>query len=63
MGALVISRGDTIKDPSSGQELGDEIMVAEAYIVEVQDRTSKAILVPVRNQIPRVVLGDSIRFK
>jgi hypothetical protein len=68
MGALVISRGDTIKDPTTSQELGDEIVVGEAYIVEVMDKTSKAVLVPIRvrdnlGEPPKVRLGDGVRFK
>jgi hypothetical protein len=63
MACLVISSGDTISDPSSGESLAQEVYVGEAYIVEVQEKTSKAIVADNPVSKPRPFLHDRIRFK
>jgi hypothetical protein len=64
MGALIIARGDTLKDPVSGDELADEIYVGEVYVVEAGDKTSKAIIAQQAVEgTPSVKLNDAIRFK
>lgn len=65
MGILLLAHGDSLKDPETGEELGDEIYVGEAYIVEVSEKSCKAILVSTRPEDTAtfVKLGDGIRFK
>lgn len=63
MACLVIASGDTISDPGSGEALASDIYVGEAYVVEVGEKVSKAIVVDNPTAKPRPFLNDRIRFK
>lgn len=66
MGALLVASGDTLKDPAHNTSLGHEIYVGEAYIVEVGEKTCKAIVAaksPTSEEDPAVRLNDSVVFK
>jgi hypothetical protein len=52
MGALVIARGDTLKDPVTREELGDAIYVGETYVIEVGQKSSKLLAVPIVKMFP-----------
>lgn len=51
MGALIISGGDTIRDPVSNAALNNEIYVGEAYVVEVTPNMCKAVVAKPENRI------------
>lgn len=73
MGALVVARGDTLVDPVSGEELANDVYVAEVYIIEVNPKTSKAQNITNasrglsskggESRLPLIKLNDSVRFK
>ena len=63
MACLVIATGDTISDPGSGETLSQDIYVGEAYIVEVGEKVSKAIVADNPAAKPRPFLNDRVRFK
>jgi hypothetical protein len=44
MGVLIAARGDDVKDPQTGELLGSNIYVGEAYVVAVDEGTCEAKL-------------------
>lgn len=71
LGLLVYAAGDTLRDPITREELGDQICVGEGYVVEVKQKSSMAVLNlyerdsngNVRERSTRVKIGDTVRFK
>lgn len=63
MGALVVAGGDTLTDPVTKEELTDAVYVGEIYVVEVDPKTSKAIVDAPQQHMPVIKLNDLVRFK
>jgi len=77
MGVLLAARGDDIKDPATGDLLGSNIYVGEAYVVAVDAATCEATLentyerkkasngrlVMMEGPLPAVRVGDNVVFK
>ncbi len=62
MGVLIVAEGETLlRDPVSGENLGNEVFVGEAYVYEVAEKTCKARIA--ENSQGIVKLGDFVRFK
>lgn len=59
MWVLIASRGDIIKDPDTGEFLGSDIYVGEAYVIGVNPGTCEAVVVD--NPVIRV--DDKVIFK
>lgn len=75
MGLLIAARGNIIKDPNTGEVLGSDIYIGEAYVIAVQDAKCTARLAPIevvvnangRQQattlVPQVNVNDKVVFK
>jgi len=61
MGVLIVAHGDMVKDPVTGERLTDEVMVGEAYVVNVMPKTCQAALMDAPP--PVVKIGDSVLVK
>ncbi|MFH1417670.1 MAG: hypothetical protein ABII12_05210 [Planctomycetota bacterium] len=64
MWALIASRGDIIKDPQTGEFLGSDIYVGEAYVIAVNAATCEALVVDtVEGKTPEIKVDDKVVFK
>ncbi len=64
MWVLIASRGDAVKDPKTGELLGSDIYVGEAYIIAVNPATCEAVLVPrADGKAPEIKVNDKVIFK
>ncbi len=65
MGLLISSHGDIVRDPATGDFLGSDIYVGEAYVVAVDAKKSEARLEPRKlgGAVPEVIVGDKVEFK
>lgn len=60
MNAFVVTYGDKVVDPSTGDTLGDETFLGELFVFSVYPRTAKARIF---NNAPAVRVGDYVIFK
>lgn len=76
MWVLIASRGDVVKDPKSGEFLGSDIFVGEAYVIAVNAATCEARVVDVLEErqdgsgqvravqrTPEIRVNDKVVFK
>lgn len=64
MWVLVASRGDVIKDPKTGDFLGSDIYVGEAYVIAVNAATCEALVAPtIEQKNPEIKVHDKVVFK
>jgi hypothetical protein len=77
MGVLLAAQGDDLKDPETGELLGSDIYVGEAYVVAISPTTCEAALeniyerkkspdgrlVMMEGPMPVVRVGDKVVFK
>jgi hypothetical protein len=64
MWVLIAAGGDVVKDPQTGEFLGSDIYVGEAYVVGVDDAKCQALLVRDENkQLPPARVKDKVIFK
>jgi hypothetical protein len=64
MWVLVASRGDAVKDPATGEFLGSDIYVGEAYVIAVSPATCEAVLVQrIDGVMPEIKVNDKVIFK
>jgi hypothetical protein len=64
MGVLVAARGDDVKDPETGELLGTDIFVAEAYVIAAGPGTCEAVVVPdADGRTPEIKVNDKVVFK
>ena len=60
MTGFVVTAGDIMKDPDTGETLSSEVYVAEVYVAGVEPKTCKAI---VSRKSADVRVGDIVKFK
>ena len=64
MWVLVASRGDMLKDPQTGEPLGSDIYVGEAFVIGVNPATSEALVVQTpQGKTPQIKVHDKVIFK
>ena len=64
MWVLIASRGDVVKDPQTGEFLGRDIYVGEAYVIAVNPATCEALVVDTIDKKPAEIrVNDKVVFK
>jgi hypothetical protein len=64
MWVLIASRGDMLKDPHTGDPLGSDIYVGEAFVIGVNPGTSEARVVnTAAGRVPQIKVHDKVIFK
>lgn len=64
MWVLIAARGDMIKDPQTGEFLGRDIYVGEAYVIGVDPGSCEALVVEtIDKKTPEIQVNDKVVFK